>query len=121
MAKNRRIPDSKLSVEEQLNLELRSLQGKVRRGYELGNVCWLPGKQIRNPEGKLLDGEVKPPIVYIYTEKEPVFTLKHEFACYLLNRDKAPLIDLVSKLLAHIMYSHYKNSEELADTLAKLL
>jgi len=113
--------DSKLSTEQRLNIKLRGLQQKVRRGYELERVVWFPSKKVFNPEGKPLDGEVKGNTVYVYTENDPVFTLKHEFTCYLLNRDKAPLMDLVSKLLAHIMYSQYRNSEELADVLAKLL
>ena len=116
-----KLTDSKLSMEQRLNIKLRGLQQKVRRGYELEKVVWLPGKKVLNPEGKPLDGEVKGNVIYIYTENDPVFILKHEFWEYLLTQDKKPLMNLVSKLLSHIMYNQYRSSEELADTLAKLL
>lgn len=109
------------STEEELNVELRSFQRKVKRGYELERVVWLPGKKVRNLEGNPLDGEVKGNTVYVYSENEPVFTLKHEFCEYLLTQDKKPLLDLIAKLLAHIVYGQYRSSEELADALAQLL
>ena len=59
-------------------------------------------------------------VVYVYAENDPVFTLRHEFWECLLAQDKRPLIDLVSKLLSHILYDQYRRSEELADILAKL-
>jgi hypothetical protein len=111
----------RLSTEEVLNVKLRGLQRKVRRGYELERVVWLPNKKVFNPEGKPLEGEVKGNTVYVYSEDDPVFTLKHEFCEYLLTQDKKPLMDLIAKLLAHMMYDQYRSSEELADTLAKLL
>lgn len=108
-------------VEARLRRELKWLQQKTRRGYELEGVIWFPGKKVFNPEGQPLAGEVKGRVVYIYDEKDPVFTLKHEFFEYLLSKDKKPLMDLIAKLLAYIMYSQYKDSDELADALAKLL
>ena len=109
------------STGEDLNLVLRSLQEKLRHAYDLEKVVYLPGKQVRNPEGNLIDGEVKNGIVYIYTEQEPAFVLKHELLEYLLSQDKRPLMDLLSKVLAHLMYSQYQNSEKLADALARVL
>jgi hypothetical protein len=108
-------------VEAKLRRELKRLQQKTQRGYELDGVVWLPGKKVLNPEGQPLAGEVKGRVVYIYDDNDPVFTLKHEFFEYLLSKDKKPLMDLIAKLLAYIMYNQYKNSDELADALAKLL
>jgi hypothetical protein len=119
--KQRHLNLGNISVEARLRRELRRLQQKTRRGYELERAVWLPGKKVFNPEGWPLAGEVRGNTIYIYDEKDPVFTLKHEFFEYLLIKDKKPLMDLVAKLLAHIMYSQYKGSEELADILARLL
>jgi hypothetical protein len=108
------------NVVARLRIELERLQQKTRRGYELEGVVWFPGKKVFNPEGQPLAGEVKDGVIFIYDEKDPVFTLKHEFFEYLLSKDKKPLMDLIAKLLAHIMYCQYKDSDELADALARL-
>ena len=121
MAKIKQTLNSGLSLEKQLNIELRNLKEKINQGHELERVIWLPGKKILNPEGKFLEGEVKGHVVYIYSENDPVLTLKHEFVDYLLSQDKKPLMDLVAKLLGHIVYGQYQNSEKLADALARLL
>ncbi|PUA32956.1 MAG: hypothetical protein B9J98_03470 [Candidatus Terraquivivens tikiterensis] len=115
----RAIDAEKSGVEAKLQEVLRELQQKTRLGYELEKVVWLPGRKVLNPEGRPLAAEVKGNTVFVYDEHDPVFTLKHEFFEFLLNQDKMPLLDLLARLLAQIVYEQYKRSERLADVLAK--
>lgn len=110
------------SIEKKLKEELKFLQNKFHKGYEL-TLKYLPWEIRYSQNDKPLSGEVNGNIILIYDDKEEIAisTLHHEYIEYLLNpliKDYLDIINHQNKLLTQLLC---KRKEDVVERLTKSL
>ena len=113
---------NKSSIEKKLKQELKFLQNKFNKGYEL-TLKHLPGEIRYNENNKPLAGEIINDMIIIYDAKEEkaIATLHHEFLEYLiipLLKDSFYIISYQNKIITQLLLN---KKEEIVEQLSHSL
>ena len=112
------------SIKIKLNEELKFLQNKFNKGYEL-TLKYLPGEIRYNENNKPLAGEIINDMIIIYEAKEEkaIATLHHEFLEYLiipLLKDSFYIISYQNKIITQLLLNKKEDIvEQLSNSLRK--
>lgn len=113
---------NKSSIEIKLKEELKFLQNKFHKGYEL-TLKYLPNEIRYNDNNKPLAGEIVNDIIIIYEAKEAkaIQALYHEFIEYLiipLLKDSFYIISYQNKIITQLLLN---KKEEIVEQLSNAL